>query len=62
MENNPFYQPPKKTPKGPLTYNKENNSTKVNIIEAAKEMGIRKAAGVYNVYNESLPNIDDPLI
>ena len=50
MFQNPFYSSPPKesTPKRPVKYIRETNKTKLEIVEVAKEVGIRKAAKMYN--------------
>ena len=50
MYSNPFYVSPIKnnnTPDRPLKYTRENNLEKINILEVAKDVGIRKAAKLF---------------
>ena len=49
MFQNPFYSSPPKesTPQRPVKYVRETNQTKLEIVEVAKEVGIRKAAKIY---------------
>ena len=50
---NPFYQSPVKscetTPNRPVRYRRETNEEKLKIVEVAKEVGIRKAAKLFDV-------------
>ena len=46
---NPFYVSPinNNTPDRPLKYTRENNQEKINILEVAKDVGIRKVAKLF---------------
>ena len=58
MYRNPFYSSPPKgnIPNRPVKYVSENNGTKLKIVEVAKDIGIRKAAKLYNLSLKSCSN------
>ena len=71
----PFYSSPtkgKNIPTRPVKYISEDNGTKLKIVEVAKDIGIRKAAKLFNkapatVWNDSWYESDvemvmDPLV
>ena len=54
MEVNPFYTSPVKEADRPVRYRGDSNGEKLNILEAAKKIGIRKAAKLFKVSRSNI--------
>ena len=54
MEVNPFYTSPVKEADRPVRYRGDSNTEKLNILEAAKKIGIRKAAKLFKVSRSNI--------
>ena len=51
---NPFYTAPVKEADRPVRYRTDTNGEKLKILEAAKEIGIRKAAKLFKVSRSNI--------
>ena len=54
MEVNPFYTSPVKEADRPVRYRRDANGEKLKILEAAKVIGIRKAAKLFKVSRSNI--------
>ena len=54
MEVNPSYTSPVKESDRPVRYRRDTNGEKLKILEAAKEIGIRKAAKLFKVSRSNI--------
>ena len=54
IEVNPFYTSPVKKADRPVRYRRDTNGEKLKVLEAAKEIGIRKAAKLFKVSRSNI--------